>query len=476
MTQFSTNAGEKEAISHLWNDFAENTGFHAFNKLPIRKRSKLRWIWWFMAITMMFGVLAYNLYKELEIYYKRTTLTNVNVRGSKNEPFPAITICNFSPFNMTRLNPDSTMRSFFAKLSYLQAEGGKANWSDPNFGSFYSQNLTKEWLLNVSVDLDVMLETCKFDGVSQPCRNYFKPVILDNSVCFAFNSDYQHTRKTKLWGAEANLNMQIFLDQKNYMYSPNMEAGVKVIVHDPHIIPTADSPSVLAADGMTTHIGIRKTQYKFLPEPFIAFGDRPCVETDATDFVNPLDHKNDSYTYEKCMSECRAKHLYRKCGCFGLSDSISGPYCSLKLKESCYLPEYYAIYLDQTIRESCDCYMPCAFDMYTTKVSATTYLSDLYLDYVKEKWNLNSTDYIRKNYLSLRVYYEDLLVQVIEQSPVYTPETILGSLGGHMGLWMGASILTVGEIGEFLIMVVLHLFRKLCGKSNNKLINTVQQW
>eukprot|EP00058_Branchiostoma_floridae_P006648 XP_002592136.1 hypothetical protein BRAFLDRAFT_85007 [Branchiostoma floridae] len=55
------------------------------------------------------------------------------------------------------------------------------------------------------------------------------------------------------------------------------------------------------------------------------------------------------------------------------------------------------------------------------------------------------------NILVLNVYYESLNYELIQQMPAIETEGLLGDLGGQMGLFLGASFLSLVEIFEYLM-------------------------
>ncbi|XP_052090167.1 acid-sensing ion channel 4-like [Mytilus californianus] len=66
----------------------------------------------------------------------------------------------------------------------------------------------------------------------------------------------------------------------------------------------------------------------------------------------------------------------------------------------------------------------------------------------------NKNDY-QSHYLKIRIYLKDLSTTVTEQIPKYDGVTLLlANLGGQMGLFLGASILTITELLEFIIFIV----------------------
>ena len=54
------------------------------------------------------------------------------------------------------------------------------------------------------------------------------------------------------------------------------------------------------------------------------------------------------------------------------------------------------------------------------------------------------------NIVELNVYYEELNQQVLVESPKVTAWTMLSTIGGSMGLYIGVSVITICEVVQFL--------------------------
>ena len=70
---------------------------------------------------------------------------------------------------------------------------------------------------------------------------------------------------------------------------------------------------------------------------------------------------------------------------------------------------------------------------------------------------------IQENYVELKVHCESLLVEHYNQTPSITPVDVLSSIGGHTGLWIGISFLSLMELVEVayrLIRTQFHLLRR----------------
>ncbi|KAG9340601.1 hypothetical protein JZ751_021156 [Albula glossodonta] len=69
--------------------------------------------------------------------------------------------------------------------------------------------------------------------------------------------------------------------------------------------------------------------------------------------------------------------------------------------------------------------------------------------YLAKKFN-KSEQYIADNILVLDIFFEALNYETIEQKKAYDLAGLLGDIGGQMGLFIGASILTILELFDYL--------------------------
>lgn len=71
---------------------------------------------------------------------------------------------------------------------------------------------------------------------------------------------------------------------------------------------------------------------------------------------------------------------------------------------------------------------------------------------------IRASTLIHQNLVRLNIYLEDLNVVEFKQSPAYELEDLFADIGGTLGLWMGISVLTMMELIELIVQLVLLLF------------------
>ncbi|XP_060067390.1 degenerin-like protein asic-2 [Ylistrum balloti] len=68
------------------------------------------------------------------------------------------------------------------------------------------------------------------------------------------------------------------------------------------------------------------------------------------------------------------------------------------------------------------------------------------------------------NVMLVRVYFSSLTVQAFNEEEAYTTENFVSDIGGQLGLWIGMSVLTLAEIVELGVLIVIGL----CGVKKNE--------
>ena len=66
----------------------------------------------------------------------------------------------------------------------------------------------------------------------------------------------------------------------------------------------------------------------------------------------------------------------------------------------------------------------------------------------------------RQNFIQVDIFYQELSYDEIEQNIAFEFLSLLGEIGGFLGLLLGASVLTVCELVDYLALIVASKFRK----------------
>ena len=68
--------------------------------------------------------------------------------------------------------------------------------------------------------------------------------------------------------------------------------------------------------------------------------------------------------------------------------------------------------------------------------------------------------HFRNNFIQVDIFYEELSYQRIEQNIAFEFLSLLSEIGGFLGLLLGASVLTVCELVDFITIMSVNKFVK----------------
>uniref|UniRef100_A0A8C5Q0Z9 Acid-sensing ion channel 1 n=1 Tax=Leptobrachium leishanense TaxID=445787 RepID=A0A8C5Q0Z9_9ANUR len=272
-------------------------------------------------------------------------------------------------------------------------------------------------------------------------------VYTRNGRCYTFNSakDEQEPLHTLKGGTGNGLELMLDIQQDEYFpvfgetEETSLEAGVKVQIHSQDEPPFIDQLGFGVAPGFQTFVSCQKQELRYLPPPW---GDCKSTSMDSTYFTK--------YSITACRIDCETRLVIDNCGCRMVHMPGDAPVCS---------PDEYSECVDQFLESLlgqdnplCECGTPCSTVRFGKELSMVRIPSKASADYLAKMYN-KSTDYIAENMLVLDIFFEELNYEVIEQKPAYEVAGLLGDIGGQMGLFIGASILTILEIFDYLYEV-----------------------
>ncbi|CAH3149477.1 unnamed protein product [Pocillopora meandrina] len=370
----------------------------------------------------------------LKKYFSFPNTTKVSLKYDSMPDFPAVTICNFnnwtSPCTLTNL----TQKPFYSMMGH---------------------------------QIKDTMHSCRWNGKHTCDYRNFTPVLTSMGLCHTFNSgkDGQGVLKVNEAGADSGLSLILNVQQYEYFGIQAISAGLKIRVHRQNTLPIVGRLGFSVGPGTSVFAGIRKKRVINLPKPY---------ESNCYDGKMDAITDHTTYTISSCLSLCETRSLIKECGCRNMEMSgLNGTKpCKTKKELTCLLKAQATF---QTLKKNqCDCPVPCGAISYEPYLSYAAFPSVGYLSrffkagenntyWTAEKikqtqqWlslTFMDTIYIRQNFLELRVYFQDLNYQVIEETPAYELESLLGEIGGQVGLCVGASLLTVLEFCDVILGIV----------------------
>ncbi|XP_071506083.1 epithelial sodium channel subunit alpha-like [Diadema antillarum] len=337
-----------------------------------------------------------------------------------------------------------------------------------DFSDFFDVvNPTQQEIRNYGHQLQDFVIQCTFD--QRQCNITHEFITWQNRYfgnCFTFNSALagEEARMTGKTGALHGLHLTLFVEQPEYLGILAPQTGAKITVHDPAAMPFPEDESVDLPTGMATSIGVRQENIQRLGGKY---GN--CT----TDGRNTNFSSSSLYQYSSaaCRKQCFQLHLNSFCDCVDnplLLANLSNT-CSVLNETQQWCRQYIAErYLDDAL--TCSCPSPCSETKYLKTISAMGWPSERYEEHLASRLPAGSTAarlfnnsaLARKNFIRVKVYYEELNYERVEQIPVYTVTSLLGSVGGLMGLYIGMSFISVFEVMFLILRVGKIVMKKVC--------------
>ncbi|XP_077303963.1 acid-sensing ion channel 4 isoform X2 [Lithobates pipiens] len=416
---------EKGPFAEATDKFLRTTNIHGLSHLRSLYSlfHRLLWMAAFIASFCLFFTWSLEHFYYLLSY---PTHTNVKMIWARQLNFPSVTFCRVQQLNATTKYPQNVSSfgvhpetEIFADLP--SATGGK---------------------------LDGMLVNCMYCG-KNCTEEDFTPVYTRYGKCYTFNADKNNPKVSRQGGMGNGLEIMLDIQQEEYLpiwretNETSFEAGIRVQIHSQDEPPYIHQLGFGVSPGFQTFVSCQEQRLTYLPQPW---GN--CRAPVPGEVFLP---GYSTYSISACRLQCEKESVVRKCDCRMVHMPGNETICSPKEYTACADNTLDAAVEDTSDR--CLCPTPCNLTRYNKEISMVRIPNKGSARYLAKKYNRNET-YIRDNFLVLDIFFEALNYGTIEQKKAYDLASLLGDIGGQMGLFIGASILTVLEILDYLYEVM----------------------
>ncbi|CAH1252657.1 ASIC5 [Branchiostoma lanceolatum] len=420
-------------------EFVGNTTLHGLSRIVIAPSGYFR-VLWVIAILASYSGFAYMFSSMIIDYFSYSTITDTKLEFANELTFPAVTICNMNKFDENKLKAiDYLYLSWFlfgvqVTMADLLAAGGIPDET----ANSTTEGLTVENLL-LAKGFDIhwtRMPLCFWKGTH--CTQWnFTHSFGHYGNCYTFNANANNPLYQTMQGAgngfKAFVDLKVNQYTETFFASGNSEVGLKLLVHDPREPPMMDTQGIALAPGNHAFIAVKQILYENHVPPWGV-----CQDLQLEYY--------DTYTLNGCYLECRSKHVVRNCSCRPYNLPGTAPSCDPTTLFSCAKQ-----ILDKVVTGelTCDCPVPCSMTSYTTSVSYAGWPNKHTRDYISPYWGMNGS-YIEENGVMFSVFYEKLNYQKITEMKAMDEGQLASNIGGMMGLFIGASLLTLLEVWEYL--------------------------
>ncbi|XP_035294736.1 acid-sensing ion channel 4 isoform X2 [Cricetulus griseus] len=267
--------------------------------------------------------------------------------------------------------------------------------------------------------------------------------------CYTFNADPQSSLPSRAGGMGSGLEIMLDIQQEEYLpiwretNETSFEAGIRVQIHSQEEPPYIHQLGFGVSPGFQTFVSCQEQRLTYLPQPW---GN--CRAE--SELREPELQGYSAYSVSACRLRCEKEAVLQRCHCRMVHMPGNETICP---------PNIYIECADHTLDSlgggsegPCFCPTPCNLTRYGKEISMVKMPNRGSARYLARKYNRNET-YIRENFLVLDVFFEALTSEAMEQRAAYGLSALLGDLGGQMGLFIGASVLTLLEILDYIYEV-----------------------
>uniref|UniRef100_A0A8D0GK74 Acid sensing ion channel subunit family member 4 n=1 Tax=Sphenodon punctatus TaxID=8508 RepID=A0A8D0GK74_SPHPU len=385
--------------------FAGGSTLHGLGHICRAGRLGVRQSLWAVALVAALVAFLSQAARSALLYLEHPHLTALDQEAARQLGFPAVTICNINRFRHSALtDADIFHLANMTGLPPKDRDGHKATdllYPDPDMADILNRT---------GHQLHEMLKSCNFSGENCSAQN-FTVVYTRYGKCYTFNADPSNLRVTRQGGMGNGLEIMLDIQQEEYLpiwsetNETSFEAGLRVQIHSQDEPPYIHQLGFGVSPGFQTFVSCQEQRLTYLPQPW---GNcRASVK------VEQLLPGYESYSIAACRLQCEKEAVVQKCEC-----------------RMVHMPGE---------RGPAPC--PAPPPLHGAGLGGRRRLS------------LHTPPPRRENFLVLDIFFEALNYEAIEQKKAYELSGLLGDIGGQMGLFIGASILTVLEILDYIYEV-----------------------
>ncbi len=336
---------------------------------------------------------------------------------------------------------------------------------------------------------------CSYQGVDCEYLPYdpWSYTLNNLGLCYTFNTGEAGEPLTvNGTGTRHGLKLVLNIQQDEYAAFASGEAGVKLSVHPQGTPGESDEIGIAIPPGRNAFISLKERRVNDKSS------NTNCRKRSETDSFNFLGSEYQYYSITACTRDCFLTGIAENCGCIESSllnsdDEYTGIYSTLPVcgeEHLCYIFDEYNSPL------GCGgkfCPSSCTYTEYTKAVSYSAFPANYLTETLASQLELllrnnytneyilpaeviqtlyiydNVTidrDFLERNLLSMHIYFEDLNYKTEVTEDAYSVPALLSDIGGQLGLFVGASIISMFE---FMIWVIDELKDRCCG-INEKII------
>jgi hypothetical protein len=470
---------KQNLTQELMKDILYNSFCQAIIKLTDKSHISLKIILFFF-IFVSTSLASYMVIEAILYYFDYDVTTTSRVIYERPSYFPKVTLCNQNMFTTEyayefakSINSSwniYTNKDTLYNLSFAERYTKRVYFFNLVLGNVF--NYRDKNQKNLGHNFDDILLSCYFNN--QICNaNDFKwkfDPLYGN--CYEFNADARDIKQSTIPGWINGLMLELYVNfNENLNEFNSVYGGYGAIVRLDNSSYSIDHglDGIQVEAGTNSFIVVDRSFKFMLPKPYSNCeidSSTPKVRNDS-ELFNLIAKSEYDYTQALCFSQCYQRESIRKCGFPDLNFLSLFPVNNTFSRNedyTCVDNVYCTKYLSSDfLRETCLplCPLECNRTEYRASVTASQLIGDIYVDYIKRNKNLSS-DFINRSIdlntaarsvVKMNIFYESMSYTLVTESPKMNVVSLLASIGGNLGLFLGVSVFSLCEIIELVIRI-----------------------
>ena len=443
-------------------DSAQELSIHGWPKLitaPTWKRKVI----WLLCCGVALGYFIYFAREIIISHLKRETYATIKVTPKKEMPLPAINFCNTNFGDLT----DPLAESPIFQTMPVNCSNYSSSHFINNKNEEFFQIGCKMFMAASSSPVGFKRST----KIRFPQQFNFLPF---SWPCFTLNKNEKFKQRDP--SERDGIRIILFYNQTersrvitNYsdFLIKDERRGIYVDIHDPAEYYNK-AEGIYLMPGHQTFISVKKTTVIRLESPF-----SDCLNEDKNPQEIVIPGK---YTADSCRFECFSKNIYKKCGLLPPAFRSFFNQSMLRQKDTltkrsntqCYFKKAFAYDTSE-----CDCRSPCKKIIFEKNVKYNQWpqewqletLAPMFSEVTKIPEKDVTIELLRKHLIYVAIYYGEMSETESRQVEAYGGAKVLSDFGGQMGIFLGASFISIIEIVLFLFTALWERLREKTKKS-----------
>lgn len=427
----------------VFREYIDNTTTHGVVRIFSNKSLVRRGFWLLIVLGAAAGCLN-NCINRILFLASSPTSTSISIDRVQPLDFPAVTFCNLNFLTLDVVNATGILPLAAEVLNTVPSELGEGGACTRTLGNYpgIGDIVMEDFIYQAHHQMATFMSNCSFMGM--PCfEDDFTPVLTTFGVCYTFNSGLtKPVLKSTGTGARQGLNVYLDIQQDQYISSPSIDAGARLVVRPQFEPPLPLDHGIAIPPGTNAFIGI--TQRNIIDET-----KRNCRDESEVAQFNYL--RSIGYSVSACSLDCVLTQIADNCGCSYLPMQYP-PDLDSRFAElpPCTFQDICCVQYEAIQPEQCDCLAACNSVQYSTFASYSQLPANYILEDLKELFGM-SVEEVQNNIAGVTVFFETRNVETVTTSFSYSPVALLSDIGGQLGLFLGVSVISMMEFAMWLL-------------------------